>query len=109
MSDAYRPVRLGSLTATLERRSDGSFRVRSRQRLEAYASRATDRLVHWAGVAPERNFLAWRVADGSIARLTYGEAYDAVQRLGQALLDRGASQERPVVILSGNSVEHALL
>ena len=32
-----------------------------------------------------------------------------MRRVAQALLDRGLSSERPVVILSGNSIEHALL
>jgi feruloyl-CoA synthase len=105
----YRPVRLGSLTATLERRPDGSLLVRSRQPLGPYPRCATERLVHWATTTPDRHLLEWRATDGSIARLTYAEAYDAVRCLGQALLDRGVTDQRPLVILSGNGVEHALL
>ena len=64
--------------------------------------------MHWADVAPERTLLAWRRGAG-FARLTYREAFEAVRALGQALLDRGLSTDRPLAILSGNSPEHLLL
>ena len=53
--------------------------------------------------------LSWRGAGGAWESLTYGDAFAAVRRIGQALIDRGLSAERPVVILSGNDREHALL
>ncbi len=105
----YRPVRLGALTATCTRAADGSLTLRSNEVLQPYPARATERLSHWASVTPHACALAWRSADGSIERLTYGDAFDAVRHLAQALLDAGASADRPVVILSGNSVAHALL
>jgi feruloyl-CoA synthase len=68
----------------------------------------TERLIHWARVAPDRTLLAWRERD-SIQRLSYADALAAVRSLGQALLDRGVSAERPLAILSGNDREHLLL
>jgi len=109
MAAPYRPARLGSLGATVERRGDGTTVVRCAQPLATYPRRATDRLAHWAEMAPGREFLAWRGREGAIERLTYGDAYRAVRRIGQALLDRGVSLDRPLVILSGNGPEHALL
>src|SRR4029077_6549711 len=53
--------------------------------------------------------LAQRDAEGGWRNLTYGDAYRRVGRIGQALLDRGLSQDRPLVILSDNDIEHALL
>ena len=53
--------------------------------------------------------LAWRGAAGGFDTLTYGDAFSAVQRIGQALIGRGLSADRPVAILSGNDREHALL
>ena len=41
--------------------------------------------------------------------MTYAQAHGAARRVAQAILDRGLSAERPVAILSGNSVDHALL
>jgi feruloyl-CoA synthase len=74
----------------------------------------TDRLVHWATTQPDRVFMARRArhADGATGdwqRVTYGQALQQARRIGQALLDRGLSAERPVAILSENGLEHALL
>ncbi len=63
--------------------------------------------------AVERNpaglFLAERDAGGAWRKLTYEEARRLVDALAQALLERGLSAERPVMILSGNGIDHALL
>src|SRR6185436_3283457 len=48
-------------------------------------------------------------ASGGWRSLTYGETYTRVRSLGQALLERGLSRERPLAILSDNDIEHALL
>jgi feruloyl-CoA synthase len=54
-------------------------------------------------------FLAERDAAGGWRRLTYEQARPIVDALAQALLERGLSAERPVMILSGNAIDHALL
>ncbi len=109
MSGAVRKVRLGSPEVTFETLPDGTVMVRPRGTLPPYPARITERLEHWARVAPERVFLARRDAAGDWRRVTYGETMADVLRLGQALLDRGLSAERPLAILSGNGIEHALL
>jgi feruloyl-CoA synthase len=58
--------------------------------------------------APDRIFLAERVA-GGWRKLSYAQARATVDSLAQALLERGLSPERPVMILSGNAIDHALL
>src|SRR4029077_6379833 len=77
--------------------------------LPGYPDKLTDRLVHWAHVAPERVFMAERAADGSWRTITYAQTLDKIRRIGAALLTRNLSAERPIVILSGNDLEHALL
>ncbi len=109
MSAAIREARLGPFDLTLERRADGTLHARSPHALGAYPARLTARLEHWATQAPTRSFLAQRDATGAWRRLTYAETLRQVRRLGQALLARGLSAERPLVILSGNDLEHALL
>jgi feruloyl-CoA synthase len=104
-----RPVRLGAFDVTLERRDDGAVVVRPTCALGAYARNLTERLEHWAHVAPERVFLAQRDAGGAWRTLTYAQALDEVRRIGATLLQRDLSPERPIVILSGNDIEHALL
>lgn len=63
----------------------------------------------WAHRTPDRAFLAERDDSGAWRRLAYGEAHRAARAIGQALLDRGLGPERPLLILSENSIEHALM
>jgi feruloyl-CoA synthase len=104
-----RPVRLGAARVELDRRPDGSTILRSPLRLEAHPDKITQRLEHWAKAAPERIFLAQRTADGAWRTLRYAQALAQVRALAQALLERDPSPERPIAILSGNDIEHALL
>jgi feruloyl-CoA synthase len=107
-----RSVPLGPLPSTLTRRGDGTMIVRTAAPLGEYPKRATERLVYWAERTPDRPMLAWRGPVTSSERwktLSYGDALVAVRRIGQSLIDRGLSAERPVAILSGNDREHALL
>lgn len=104
-----RSVRVASLGAIVDRRPNGVIYIRSPQPLGAYPERVTDRLEHWAARAPDRIFLAQRGPHGDWQTTTYAEALARVRRLARGLLDRGLSPERPLMILSGNSVEHGLL
>ena len=104
-----RDVRLGPFGLVLEHREGGTIHARSPHRLKDYPSRLTWCLEHWAARAPDRTFLAKRSPDGNWWRLTYAETLREVRRIGQALLRRGLSPERPLAILSGNDLEHALL
>jgi len=90
------------------KRHGGSIYLRSPQKLGPYARCITEWLSHWSDKAPERLFLAERKGD-AWRKLGYREAYGAVRRIGQALLERGLNAERPVAILSDNSIDHALL
>jgi long-subunit acyl-CoA synthetase (AMP-forming) len=105
----HRPVRLERPEIEMERRADGSILMRSRFPLDAYPDRLTDRLVHWAKEAPERVFMAARDGNGEWRKITYARALDYARGIGEALLKRKLSAERPVAILSGNDLEHAML
>lgn len=104
-----RPVRLGSMSVDSERREDGSILLRARGDLPAWPRTIIDRLRHWAEVAPDRVFLADRGRDGAWRTVTYRQTLDRVRALAQALLGYDLSVERPIAILSGNSLEHGLL
>ncbi|HUI60214.1 MAG TPA: AMP-binding protein, partial [Steroidobacteraceae bacterium] len=91
------------------RRADGCILLRSPQALRPYPRAIGDYLVQWADRTPDRPFLCQRGADGSWLRLTYGEARREAVRLGGWLLSLGAGPERPVAILSENSIRHGLL
>ena len=110
MTARYRPLPLGgSLEAEFTRREDGSTLVVSREPLQPYPKRLTDRFLHWAAAAPHRTLVAKRVKGGEWRRVSYAEALRAARSIAQALIDRGVSLERPVAILSDNDIEHLLL
>jgi len=83
--------------------------LRSQHALQSYARCTGEFLEHWARAAPARNFLVERSEGGDWQGLSYGQALDDVQRVGAWLLEHGTSPDRPVAILSENSVEHAVL
>ena len=99
----YAPARVES-----ERRVDGEIVLRSSHPLPPYPRCNGEWLEHWAMAAPDRPFMAERV-DGGWHSLSYARMRIGVRALGAALLGRGLSAERPVVILSDNSLDHALL
>ena len=83
--------------------------LRSLEPLGDYPRRFTEYLVRWANARPDAVFLAQRDRDNEWRTLTHSAAFEQVQRIADALLRRGLSAERPLMILSGNSIEHALL
>jgi feruloyl-CoA synthase len=104
-----RPVRLGPRDVVVERRPDGAVHLKSPHALAPYPAKLTERLEYWAATAPGRVYLAQRDATGGWRKLTYAETLEKVRRIGAALLQRELSPERPIAILSGNDIEHALL
>ena len=104
-----RSVRLAEPAISVEHRADRAIVVRSRDPLGPYPAKLTERLDYWAGQAPERVFLAQRGPDGGWRRITYAQTRQRARRVAAALLGRGLSAERPVAVLSGNDIEHAVL
>ena len=96
-------------TTDVERRRDGAMILQARAALAPYPVRTTDELERWASIAPARTFVARRGADGAWVEVSYAQALRRVRRLAAGLLKRNLSAERPIAILSGNSIEHLLL
>ena len=110
----FRPLKFGVTRVNMREGADGVRYMSADQKLEDYATRMTDRLVHWAKTRPEATMLAKRVknADGTLGdwrHISYAQAWQSARSIAQALIDRGLSAERPVVIMSENDLEHALL
>jgi feruloyl-CoA synthase len=94
----------------LERRADGVITLKSRIPLQAYDKHIPASLTKWAREAPDRIWLAQRAgADRQWRKLSYGEAKRTVDALTQGILNLKLEPGRPVAILSGNSIEHALM
>src|SRR3974390_238474 len=104
-----RPVRLGSFDVVLERTERGVIHLRTAQVLPPYYNSLGEPLDHWAKAAPDRTFLAMRNTQGEWRRLPYEQVLGEGKRIGAALLRRGLSAQRPIAIVSGNDIEHALL
>jgi feruloyl-CoA synthase len=83
--------------------------LRSVDPLRSYPRRFTEYLTRWARERPDAVWLAQRDANGEWRKLCYSAAFARIQSLAAGLLQRELSAERPLVILSGNSIEHALL
>ncbi len=110
MRKAYRDVKVGGcLSVQVESRAGGEQVLRSYEPLQPYPARLSDRLEHWAREAPDRVFVAKRDASGAWRGITYAQMLDRARRVGQALVQRGLSAERPVAILSDNDLEHLTL
>jgi feruloyl-CoA synthase len=104
-----RPVRIAPIDTVATPLPGGGMHMVSPYPLGPYPEKLTERLDAWAAEAPDRTFLAERDSSGEWRRLSYAEVRTRVRSLGQAMLNRGLSPERPVVILSGNGIDHACL
>ena len=103
-----RAVRIASSAVSVRRGADGAVYMQASAPLGPYQTRITDSLEHWASLAPDRAFLAQRDGD-SWRTITYRDALARVRRIAQSLHNRKLSIDRPLVILSGNGIDHALL
>jgi feruloyl-CoA synthase len=91
----------------VEKLADGGMILRSPQPLDPHESHTGQMLRRWAAERPEATFLGERT-DGEWRRISYAETLRSAESVGQSLLERGMRQDRPLVILSGNSIDHAL-
>jgi feruloyl-CoA synthase len=93
----------------VEHRPDGSLLLHPRSALGRYPRRMMDSLEHWAAAAPDRVLAARRGVDDEWITISYRQMLDQVRRVAAGLVTRGLSADRPIVILSGNSLEHLIL
>src|SRR5665213_1068013 len=107
---AFRKINWLERDIAVERRPDGVIVLKSRIPLKAYEKHIPASLAKWANETPDRIWLAQRAGpERQWRKLSYGEAKRTVDALTQGLLDLKLGAGRPVAILSGNSIEHALM
>lgn len=93
----------------VDRAPDGTLRLRSPIPMAAPDWTIVDCLPHWADLAPERVFLAQRTAAPAWECITYGQTWQRVLAVAEGLVGLGASAGDRLAILSGNSIEHAVI
>lgn len=105
----FRPIRFAEPRVVREDRSDGSIVLRAEQPLAPYDPSLALLFRSAVERQPDRLLMAERDATGAWAGVTYAQARRKADAVAQALIDRGLSAERPVMVLSGNAVEHGLM
>ena len=107
---AFRKVVWMERDIAVDRRADGSIVIKSRISLAAFQPHIPSSLAKWAAQRPDHIWLAQRKGETRQWRkVSYGEAKKTADALTQALLNLNLAPDRPVAILSGNSIEHALM
>jgi feruloyl-CoA synthase len=105
----FKTIRTIQVDIRRQDRADGTVLLNSAVPLEQHPYRLTERLKHWATIAPNRIFMGRRNSAGIWETLSYAETFEKVKNISQALLQRKISSTRPIAILSENSIEHALI
>lgn len=104
----YRATTIGASSLHAQQKGD-TWYLRAAEPLGEHPQRMTDRLASGAREHPDRWLAARRGSDGQWVGLSYAKALRSARAIGQALLARDLSVERPVAILSGNDLEHLQL
>jgi len=107
--EVFPPTEFAPAAVGVESMPGGGYLLRSPMPLASYEKSLGAMLRRWAKEAPDRVFLGERDASGQWRLLTYREAARRADSVAQALIDRRLGPDRPVMILSGNSIGHALL
>jgi feruloyl-CoA synthase len=106
---AYKKINTIKVDIEMQNRADGTTLLYSTIPLEPHPYRLTERLKHWAKVAPNRVFIGRKNEAGLWDTLSYAETFCKIKNIAQALLNRDISASKPIAILSENSIEHGLL
>ena len=91
-----------------EQRSDETLLLRSNAEMGDVVDTSADWLHRWSVEAPERIFLAERSGAGWREE-TYQSTLQKVRAIAASLLARGMGPDTPILIMSGNGVDHGVL
>lgn len=104
LSSSFMPPRV-DLIYDLE----GNLEVVSPEPLKPFPRHILERLIYWSNQSPDRIFIAEKDEAKRWRKITYAHTFKSIRSIAQFLLDRGLSEITPLLILSENSVDHALL
>ena len=105
---AYRSVPFPPPQVATEERAGGTLILRSPHAFKPPQIRTVSEVLpRWAAERPDVPMLCQRGPDGAWRSVTWSEMWRAARSLGSALLGLECSAERPLMMLSGNSIEFA--
>ena len=104
----FRPLNFAPVSVERSERPDGAILLRSRYPLPEFDPSLANLFRRAVEKAPSHVYLAER-AGNDWRRITFEQARGKVDAIASALLERGLSAERPVMILSGGAIDHAML
>nr|NOY03098.1 AMP-binding protein [Gammaproteobacteria bacterium] len=104
----YRQVSIGHPQVQVSE-TDGVLRMLALEPLAPLPARLLDRLLHWARVRPHTTLIAAREPSGGWREVSYAQMLDQVRTIAAHLLGFGLGAERPLVLFSGNDIEHLQL
>lgn len=107
--NALDPTDFWSPTFEIATREDGTIIIEHATPLPEHLPTLADYLDKWADATPDHPWIARRDNSGDWGKITYAEARSKAVRIGGSLLEMGLGPDKPLLILSGNSLEHALL
>lgn len=109
-SGLFKNINFGPTSTKKTTREDEAILLKLEQELGIFPNKITEKLIYWAEKTPDKTFIASRKNDnGEWLKLSYSETLFKVRSIAQYLLNLNFSSEETIVILSDNSIEHALL
>jgi feruloyl-CoA synthase len=106
----FRPIAFVTPRVEVARRADGSIVLKNPYPCGEPPPNAVAPLRRWAEEAGARTWLAERATpDAGWTQIAYAQGEAVVASIASALVRRGMGQETPLMILSGNSLEHAVM
>ncbi|RDB06028.1 feruloyl-CoA synthase [Runella aurantiaca] len=106
----FKDTLFGPTTTEKMTQADGAVFLKLKHPLAEFPEKLTQKLIYWAEKAPKKLFLARRhPRNGQWEGMTYAETLQKVRAIAQYLLDLHFLEGETIVILSENSIEHALL
>ncbi len=103
-----RPARFFTHEIEIDKLDDGVFVMRSAEPLAPYDAKVGDWIDRWAEQAPDRIFLVEQTAEGE-KKINYAQTREAALAYAEGLLSYDLGPDRPIAILAGNGIDHALI
>lgn len=105
----FKPLKQKPPKISVRREADGTVYISSDYPLGEMKRSVVHILEERAAMHPQRRFIGERGPDGAWRFIGYGEANVKANAVASALLARGMNADTPLMVLSSNSIAHAVM